>query len=129
MGYEGETIRLFLPLVRKARSASIGANTGLLPCSRPDESAVPGVGLRAGAGHIDMLLGNIRLNQLDEPEARAAGDGGLCRRDDLLHHRTNGGIPTDCSSMPSFASRPSRFGCRQRRSMLVSQLGSRSWTW
>src|ERR1017187_7119511 len=70
-GYEGETIRIFLALVKEAQTViDIGATTGLFALLAAKVKPACQVWAFEPVPFIfDMLLKNIRLNQLDNVEA------------------------------------------------------------
>lgn len=104
LGYEGETIRLFLPLVRQARTViDVGANTGLftLLAARANPSCrvhafepVPFI--------YEMLRANIRLNDLTNVEAVPIVVADATGETTFFVTHTRVGIPTDSSSAAGF---------------------------
>lgn len=103
-GYEGETTRVFLDLVKNAETViDIGANTGLfaLLAARAEPTCrvwafepVPFI--------FDMLQKNVRLNRLSNVETVAAAVTDFVGETTFYITRTNVGIPTDSSSCQGF---------------------------
>lgn len=103
-GYEGETTRLFLALLKDARTViDIGANTGLFALLAAKAKPTCKVWAFEPVPFIfDMLQKNIRLNQLANLEAIPAAVTDFVGELTFYITRTNVGIPTDSSSCQSF---------------------------
>lgn len=110
-GYEGETIRVFLALVKEARTViDIGANTGLfalLAAKRKPECRV--WAFEPVPFIFDMLLRNIQLNQLNNVEAISAAVSDFVGESSFYITRTQVGIPTDSSTCPGFRDQVDEF--------------------
>ena len=106
LGYEGETTRVFLPLVQQARVVvDIGANTGLFSllaaranpnCSVFAFEPVPMV--------FDMLQANVRLNELTNLETIPYAISDHIGDTPFFVSNTHVGVPTDSSSCAGFRS-------------------------
>jgi FkbM family methyltransferase len=104
LGYEQETVRVFLPLLEKCRVfLDVGANTGMFAifaaALAPQRRVVA---FEPIPSIFEMLEANIRLNRLANltAERLAVSD----REGELVFYvsRTNGGIPTDSSALAGF---------------------------
>ena len=106
LGYEGETIRLFLPLVRQAQTViDVGANTGLFALLAAKANPACRVWAFEPVPFIfDMLERNIRLNGLTNLQAVAAAVADATGETSFFVTHTRVGIPTDSSSCAGFRS-------------------------
>lgn len=103
-GYEGETTRIFLPLVRQAHGViDIGANTGLFAllaakanpnCRVVAFEPVPFI--------FEMLRKNIDLNHLTNIDAVPAAVSDCTGQTSFFVTHTNVGIPMDSSACAGF---------------------------
>ncbi len=103
-GYEGETTRIYLPLVREAHGViDIGANTGLFAllaakanpqCQVLAFEPVPFI--------FDMLRKNIDLNQLTNIDAVPAAVSDCTGQSTFFVTHTKVGIPMDSSACAGF---------------------------
>lgn len=105
-GYEGETIRMFLPLVRHVETMiDIGANTGLFALLAAKANASCRVWAFEPVPFIfEMLQENIRLNRLTNLEAIQAAASDATGETTFFVTHTSVGIPTDSSSCAGFRS-------------------------
>lgn len=103
-GYEGETTRVFLELVRDADTViDIGANTGLFALLAAKAKPACRVWAFEPVPFIfDMLIRNIELNQLANLEAVPIAVADFVGDTPFYITRTNVGIPTDSSSCQGF---------------------------
>jgi FkbM family methyltransferase len=110
-GYEGETIRVFLDLVKEARTViDIGANTGLFALLAAKAKPTCRVWAFEPVPFIfDMLLKNIGLNQLDNLEPVSSAVSDFVGESTFYITRTNVGIPTDSSSCQGFRDQVEEF--------------------
>lgn len=103
-GYEGETTRVFLDLLKDANTViDIGANTGLFALLAA--KAMPNCKVWAFEPVpfiFDMLQKNIRLNQLANVEAVPAAVSDSDGETTFYITHTSVGIPTDSSSCRGF---------------------------
>jgi FkbM family methyltransferase len=103
-GYEGETIRVFLALVKEAQTViDIGANTGLFALVAAGAKPSCKVWAFEPVPFIyDMLQKNIRLNGFHNLEAVPAAVADFVGESTFYITRTNVGVPTDSSSCQGF---------------------------
>lgn len=110
-GYEGETTRVFLALVKEAKTIiDVGANTGLF--------ALMGAHVMPGGRVIafepvpfiyEMLKNNIRLNKLDNIQIEQIAISDYVGQSSLYVTRTHVGIPTDSSLCHGFREQVNEF--------------------
>lgn len=103
-GYEGETMRVFLALIKETQNIiDIGANTGLfaLLAARVQPNSrvlafepVPFI--------FDMLKKNVHLNQLHNLEVSCTAIADFVGESTFYITRTNVGVPTDSSMCQGF---------------------------
>jgi FkbM family methyltransferase len=110
-GYEGETIRMFLALVKEARTViDVGANTGLFALLAAKTKPSCRVWAFEPVPFIfDMLRENVRLNQLDNLEAIPQAVSDFVGESTFYITRTSVGIPTDSSSCRGFRDQVEEF--------------------
>jgi FkbM family methyltransferase len=110
-GYEGETIRIFLTLVKKTEIViDVGANTGLFALVAAKANSTCRVWAFEPVPFIfDMLQENIRLNRLDNLKAVPAAVSDFVGESSFYVTRTCVGIPTDSSSCQGFRDRVDEF--------------------
>lgn len=103
-GYEGETTRIFLPLLQHCQTViDVGANTGMYALLAAKANPRCRVWAFEPVPFIfDMLQANIHLNEVTNLEAVAAAVSDFCGDTPFFVTRTNGGIPTDSSSCAGF---------------------------
>jgi len=103
-GYEGETTRLFLALVKEARNViDIGANTGLFALLAGLVNPSCRVWAFEPVSFIhEMLQNNIRLNEATNINAIAMAVSDFVGETTFYITRTNVGIPTDSSACQGF---------------------------
>ncbi len=103
-GYEGETVRVFLPLVKQASTViDIGANTGLFALlAASSNPACRVVAFEPVPFIFDMLQANIRLNHLTNLDAIRSAVSDTTGETSFFVTRTSVGIPTDSSSCAGF---------------------------
>ncbi|MSU78720.1 MAG: FkbM family methyltransferase [Gemmataceae bacterium] len=111
LGYEGETIRLFLALVKETRTViDIGANTGLFALLAAAAEPTCRVWAFEPVPFIfDMLQKNIQLNKLENLEAVSCAVSDFVGESTFFITRTNVGIPTDSSSCQGFRDQVEEF--------------------
>ncbi len=111
LGYEGETIRLFLALVKETRTViDIGANTGLFALLAAAAEPTCRVWAFEPVPFIfDMLQKNIQLNKLENLEAVSCAVSDVVGESTFFITRTNVGIPTDSSSCQGFRDQVEEF--------------------
>lgn len=105
-GYEGETVSVFLALVKQARTVvDIGANTGLFALMAAKAAPNCRVWAFEPVPFIfDMLQKNIDLNEISNLEALACAVSDFVGESTFYITRTSVGIPTDSSSCAGFRS-------------------------
>lgn len=102
--YEGETTRIFLPLVEKARCVvDIGANTGLFALlAGKANPACRVLAFEPIPFIFEMLEKNIRLNRLTNVEAVPAAISDATGEATFFVSHTAVGVPTDSSACAGF---------------------------
>lgn len=110
-GYEGETVRLFLPLVRQAETVlDVGANTGLFALLAAAANPACQVWAFEPVPFIfDMLEKNVRLNRLTNLHTVQQAVADFVGESTFYVTRTNVGIPTDSSSNEAFRGQTEEF--------------------
>lgn len=109
--YEGETTRIFLPLVARANTViDIGANTGFFALL----AAIANPGCKVWAFEPvpfihEMLLQNLRLNGLSNLESVPMAVADFTGETPFFVTRTSGGIPLDSSACSGFRERVEEF--------------------
>ncbi|MBI1832266.1 MAG: FkbM family methyltransferase [Planctomycetes bacterium] len=103
-GYEGETTRLFMALVKDAKTViDVGANTGLFALLAGLANPACRVWAFEPVSFIfNMLQQNIRLNGLANVEAIPMAVADFVGESTFYITRTNVGIPTDSSVCQGF---------------------------